>query len=69
MMLRLRTFFATWPRTADALAILLPVLLFYAPLLLGLRTFTSGDFTQHFFPFSYFQFENLRALHLPLWNP
>jgi hypothetical protein len=42
---------------------------FYAPLLLGLRTFPDGDFTHHFLPFSIFQQEQLAALRLPLWNP
>ena len=44
-------------------------LLFYLPLLLGLRTFPDGDFTHHFLPFSLFQHEALRSLTLPLWNP
>jgi hypothetical protein len=44
-------------------------MLFYAPLLLGLRTFPDGDFTHHFLPFSLFQLAALRAWHLPIWNP
>ncbi len=44
-------------------------LIFYAPLLLGLRTFPDGDFTHHFLPFSLFQQAALRAGTLPLWNP
>lgn len=42
---------------------------FYAPLLLGLRTFPDGDFTHHFLPFSLFQQQELLAARLPLWNP
>ncbi|HRJ42325.1 MAG TPA: hypothetical protein PL105_10605 [Caldilineaceae bacterium] len=29
--------------------------LFYAPFLLGVRTFPDGDFSHHFLPFSLFQ--------------
>lgn len=43
--------------------------LFYAPLLLGLRTFPDGDFTHHFLPFSLYQQQALRTGQLPLWNP
>ncbi|MEZ4725830.1 MAG: glycosyltransferase family 39 protein [Caldilineaceae bacterium] len=43
--------------------------LFYAPLLLGLRTFPDGDFTHHFLPFSLFQQQAWLAGRLPLWNP
>lgn len=43
--------------------------LFYAPLLLALRTFPDGDFTHHFLPFSLYQQQALRAGQLPLWNP
>ncbi|MBX3051470.1 MAG: YfhO family protein [Caldilineaceae bacterium] len=44
--------------------------LFYAPSLLGLRTFPDGDFTHHFLPFSLFQqSEWLAARWLPVWNP
>lgn len=42
---------------------------FYAPVLLGLRTFPDGDFTHHFLPFSLFQQQELLAGRLPLWNP
>ena len=42
---------------------------FYAPLLLGLRSFPPGDFTDHFLPFSLFQRAELLAGRLPLWNP
>jgi hypothetical protein len=45
------------------------VLAFYLPLLLGLRTFPAGDFTEHFFPFSLFHAESLRAWQLPQWIP
>ncbi|MCB9149848.1 MAG: hypothetical protein H6641_13920 [Caldilineaceae bacterium] len=43
--------------------------LFYAPLLLGLRTFPDGDFTHHFLPFSLFQQREFLAGRLPIWNP
>jgi len=43
--------------------------LFYAPILLGLRTFPDGDFTHHFLPFSLFQQGELLAGRLPVWNP
>ena len=43
--------------------------LFYAPLLLGLRTFPDGDFTHHFLSFSLFQQQELLSGRLPLWNP
>jgi hypothetical protein len=43
--------------------------LFYAPLLLGLRTFPDGDFTHHFLPFGMFQQQEMLAGRLPLWNP
>lgn len=43
--------------------------LFYAPLLLGWRTFPDGDFTFHFLPFALFQREALHAGQLALWNP
>lgn len=43
--------------------------LFYAPLLLGLRTFPDGDFTHHFLPFSLYQQQALSHGQLPLWNP
>ena len=48
---------------------LLLAALFYAPLLLGLRTFPDGDFTHHFLPFSLFQQAAIRTWQLPLWNP
>ncbi len=57
------------PRLAVALGLCAPVALFYAPLLLGLRTFPDGDFTHHFFDFSLFQMQALASLRLPLWNP
>lgn len=44
--------------------------IFYAPLLLGWRTFPDGDFTHHFLPFSLFQqSEWLAGRFLPVWNP
>jgi hypothetical protein len=50
-------------------AYLLLAAIFYAPLLLGLRTFPDGDFTHHFLPFSLFQQREFLAGRLPLWNP
>jgi hypothetical protein len=45
-------------------------LIFYAPILLGWRTFPDGDFTHHFLPFSLFQqSEWLAGRFLPVWNP
>lgn len=52
-----------------ALAFALVAVVFYAPILLGLRTFPDGDFTHHFLPFSLFQRQELAAGRLPLWNP
>ncbi|MBW7883711.1 MAG: hypothetical protein H3C34_13950 [Caldilineaceae bacterium] len=43
--------------------------IFYAPIILGLRTFPDGDFTHHFLPFSIFFQSELLSGHLPLWNP
>ncbi len=43
--------------------------LFYLPILLGLRTFPDGDFTQHFLPFSQYLQRELLAGRLPVWNP
>jgi hypothetical protein len=51
------------------LGFLLLAALFYAPLLLGIRTFPDGDFTHHFLPFSRYQQQALIAGQLPLWNP
>ncbi len=42
---------------------------FYAPILLGLRTFPDGDFTHHFLPFSLFLQQEMLEGRLPLWNP
>ncbi len=42
---------------------------FYAPILLGLRWFPTGDFTDHFLPFSLFQRAEILAGRLPIWNP
>ncbi|MFN8464607.1 MAG: hypothetical protein U0X20_03615 [Caldilineaceae bacterium] len=55
-----------------ALAVLVFVglgILFYAPVLSGLRTFPDGDFTHHFLPFSLFQQQEMLAWRLPVWNP
>ncbi len=52
-----------------AAAYLALALLFYAPLVLGLRTFPDGDFTHHFLPFSLFQQSEILAGRLPVWNP
>jgi len=43
--------------------------LFYAPIVLGLRTFPDGDFTHHFLPFSLFLQDEVLSGRLPLWNP
>jgi len=43
--------------------------IFYAPIVLGLRTFPDGDFTHHFLPFSLFLQNEVLAGRLPLWNP
>ncbi|MCE7981672.1 MAG: hypothetical protein DYG89_10800 [Caldilinea sp. CFX5] len=51
------------------LAFFLLAALFYAPLLLGIRTFPDGDFTHHFLPFSWYQQQALTTGQLPLWNP
>ncbi len=52
-----------------ALGLTLLAVLFYLPILLGLRTFPDGDFTHHFLPFSLFQRQALANLEAPLWNP
>lgn len=51
------------------LAFVALVTLFYAPVLLGKRTLSAGDFTDHFFPFTLFLRSELLAGRLPLWNP
>jgi hypothetical protein len=63
-----------WLKSLDrtglvAMAYLGLSLLFYAPIVLGLRTFPGGDFTHHFLPFSLFQQRELLAGRLPVWNP
>ena len=65
----LARFLIRHPDRAAALGYLGLTLLFYAPLLLGLRTFPDGDFTHHFLPFSLFQQRSLLAGQLPVWNP
>ena len=45
------------------------VLLFFAPHLLGLASFSANDFTQLFLPFSMFQLDALLELRLPVWDP
>ncbi|CAN5702909.1 hypothetical protein BH10CHL1_BH10CHL1_21530 [soil metagenome] len=57
------------PDVTAGLGYALLTILFYAPLLLGLRTFPDGDFTHHFLPFSLFQQQALLAGQLPVWNP
>ena len=59
------------PRNALAAIGLLSllVIVFYAPVLLAVRTFPEGDFTHHFLPFSEFASDAWRSLQLPLWNP
>ena len=42
---------------------------FFAPLLLGIRTFPDGDFNFHFLPFSLFQQQAILEIHSPVWNP
>ena len=55
---------------AQRLSLLIGVTaLFYAPILLGVRTFPDGDFTHHFLPFSLFQQSSLLVARLPVWNP
>ena len=44
-----------------ALIYLAVALLFYAPIVFGIRTFPDGDFTHHFLPFSLFQQQSLLA--------
>jgi signal transduction histidine kinase len=64
---RIRRIQPTW---AAALFYAGLALIFYAPLLLGWRTFPDGDFTHHFLPFSLFQqSEWLAGRFLPVWNP
>lgn len=54
---------------AVALLFVLLALLFYLPIVLGLRTFPDGDFTHHFLPFSrFFQSELLNG-RLPVRVP
>lgn len=43
--------------------------LFYAPIVAGLRSFPDGDFAHHFLPFSLFQQQELLSGRLPVWNP
>ena len=45
------------------------VLLFFLPVLSGLRTFAAGDFTTLYHPYNIFFRNELAALHLPVWNP
>jgi hypothetical protein len=60
-----------WYRSEWAIAgfFCLVALIFYSPILLGLRAFPDGDFTHHFFPFSLYQHASLAAGQLALWNP
>ena len=60
-----------WPRPFLAAVGLLCMLavVFYSPILLGLRTFPDGDFTHHFLPFSEYLAKAWRSLQAPLWNP
>ena len=62
---------ADLPRNAWRALLILAgaALFFYAPILLGVRTFPDGDFTHHFLPFSLFQQHELLAGRVPLWNP
>ena len=45
------------------------VALFFSPYLLGLSSFSPGDFTRHYLPYSFFQQTTLMAGQLPVWNP
>ena len=54
---------------AAFLWLLLLAVLFYSPILVGVRTFPDGDFTHHFLPFSLFHQAELLAGRLPVWNP
>lgn len=42
---------------------------FYMPVLVGLRTFPQGDFSDYFLPLSTFLRSELWAGRFPLWNP
>ncbi|MCB9138456.1 MAG: hypothetical protein H6642_08930 [Caldilineaceae bacterium] len=66
---RVSRFTRARPNVTALLAYSALALLFYLPQALGLRTFAGGDFVDHFLPFSRFQYEAIRALSLPLWNP
>jgi hypothetical protein len=45
------------------------VVLFFLPVLSGLRTFPAGDFSTLYLPYNLFFRNELAALHLPVWNP
>jgi len=45
------------------------VILFFLPVLLGIRTFPTGDFSNLYLPYNLFFRNELAALHLPIWNP
>jgi hypothetical protein len=64
-----RKVLANHPLAATALLFGALSALFYAPVLLGLRSFPDGDFTHHFLPFSIFQQQELLAGRLAVWNP
>jgi hypothetical protein len=54
---------------AVALLFALLALLFYLPIVLGLRTFPDGDFTHHFLSFSWFFQSEILDGRLPVWAP
>jgi hypothetical protein len=58
-----------YPHVTALSTLTLVVVLFYWPILLGIRTFPDGDFTHHFLPFHLFQHRELVATRLPIWNP
>lgn len=66
---RIFNWFHHHPRLTVAFALVGSALLFYLPLVVGLRTFPDGDFVHHFLPFSLFQAQAIADLRLPLWNP
>ncbi|HMN31546.1 MAG TPA: glycosyltransferase family 39 protein, partial [Caldilineaceae bacterium] len=69
MLARVEQVARRYPHSTALIGFGLLTLLFYAPIVLGLRTFPDGDFTHHFLPFSLFQQQALHNGALPLWNP
>lgn len=58
-----------FPHRHVAVGFLILSILFYSPVLVGIRSFPEGDFTHHFLAFSLFQKAELLQGRLPLWNP